>query len=1420
MKKKFFTSFIALIIVSTMVYTNNVNAFFNDQSIPELKEDLENENLITAIKEEKIDEKINLDSKDYTNVIVEFKLEPAKIAVTEKKRNLTEKAFQNEIDKAHQDFSKFITKLKKQRNNNEMKIVHKYSYAYVGVSMKIRSNEIPKLFDSNLVHAVHKDEEINISPTTNEFISAPTTGYVMESNAQINAHLLHEENIKGKGIRVGVLDTGIDYNHPDLKDSYKGYRRIEGVDPSKLQPTAVRGWDFVDNDADPMETTYQNWLDSNAPEYNPHGNSYYTFHGTHVSGTIAGNPKNNNGQGITGVAPEVDLYSYRVLGPYGSGAISGIVAAIEKAIYDDMDVINLSLGGSADPTNPTTIAINNANIHGLTTVISAGNSGPTTDTIGSPGNSSYAITVGASTYEQKQEKFKLTANNKAYDDLKIWGYPIGKPFENLLDTEVSYEVFDLGYESEFENIDLTNKIAVIKRGELAFITKAANAKKAGAEAIIIYNNLPGEIDAYIGVSDITLPIFLLSKESGEDLVKNTVNKNLVISQIESLIIEGDELASFSSRGPIWLSPEIKPEVVAPGVRVYSSFPAYISNPSNPNDYSKAYNSINGTSMSAPHVTGVVALIMQHHPDLTPAEIKANLMNTATPMNGNYSVHEIGAGRVDAYKAVHTKTKFQATSYAIHEETTSDNSEANFKLVPYDTSSVIYDSQYKNDSVLRSSKKISITNNSKEDQTFDVEVAFNTNLVERPDPIKNNISVKVSSQIEVKKNRSKNLNTRIIAPKNADIGIYEGYYIFTNVNNADEVYKMPFSFEVKNVGINSFSAPLPLLSSVCRQNYFASPIHFKFASPMKEIQVIVQDTKSEKKLGLLSYSSRSGEKGGIPLEDDVFLPDVNYGFNNSGYMYEATFDDNGNFTTKARIAMPEGSYNLILRTVDTSDKVFTKTFEGYHINNTPPELQFFDENGNPIQNETIEVSKDMLKTVDVDGKEIKAYELKGKIYDPYIETLKAQGNDYYSQTRTLIEVYELNDNNFVSPFPKYFNSSSEEGILSFYIEEKDIFSTDYSYSVMFKPISNYGCATGDNVRSIAFTTPNTPYLEKTFSKEVMYPTETNVMKVRLNNVDKFLGGEFIVTTGTPTNNPFKIVNFDFSDEFKAYATENNLKLNKSKLHLNDESIKFTGNIKNKDFKGFSGDLDFLDITVVSKEKTYLNAFYRDYNPILISNFKYNSSGEVDEKAGYSLFTAYTRLNSNKAEISSYYSAEAFAMPEYRNYDFTELGIKIYTEKDDKKYRAKLAKNSTFKLEIPNAKHEYYDVIFDIPGHLTRKSTVLPTYDNFGEIISLSTSLPTYDIYNELIQSYAGDINKDEIIDINDIHQIAKCYGKTSFDKKCDLNQDGIVDDLDVRFIEKNFLKIGEFAKENAIAQKVRNGKTIDDYLKDMGLVSNK
>lgn len=473
--------------------------------------------------------------------------------------------------------------------NPDLQIRHTFNQALNGFSVIGKQSALQSLQKIESVSSVspvntyhvHSDDNIKLIGGIN------ARGYYDRDN----------QRLTGKGVKVGVIDTGIDYNHPDLRRSYGG------------------GHDLVDNDKDPMETKAAG------------GQS--TLHGTHVAGIIAANGR------IQGVAPEATIIAYRALGPGGSGTTEQVIAAIEQAIKDKVDVLNLSLGNNVNgPDLPISMALNKAVEKGITAVTSSGNSGPNIWTVGSPGTASKAISVGASTPTMKVPFLSIGGREIRLDLLqgsKDWEF------------DRSFELVDggLGHPEELKNAK--GKMVLVERGELTFTDKAVHAMEAGAEGIIIFNNTKGRFFGNLD-SGVPIPVAALSKEEGEELKKN-INEGRLLART-NIIEERDILADFSSRGPVTSTWEIKPDVVAPGVAINSTIPG-------------GYLPLQGTSMAAPHVAGACAILKQAHPEWGPERIKAVLMNTAKLLMNTegktYRTYEQGAGRIQLDQALRAET---------------------------------------------------------------------------------------------------------------------------------------------------------------------------------------------------------------------------------------------------------------------------------------------------------------------------------------------------------------------------------------------------------------------------------------------------------------------------------------------------------------------------------------------------------------------------------------------------------------------------------------------------------------------------------------------------------------------------------------------------------------------------------------------
>ncbi|WP_329955866.1 S8 family serine peptidase [Calidifontibacillus erzurumensis] len=507
------------------------------------------------------------------------KVNPININVESPQSNV--KKFIIEVEKLE-----MIDQLRKKHPN--VKIARVYDTVFKGVSVLATEDEVEKMkhqygvkrIDPVYTYKVELDESV-------PFIGGTLLrGEFDEENKRLT----------GKGVKIGVIDTGIDYNHPDLIRNYRG------------------GYDVIDEDEDPMETVK--------------GQGEVTIHGTHVAGIIAANGK------YLGVAPDAEIYAYRALGPGGYGTSDHVIAAIEKAVEDGMDIINLSLGSSVNgPDYPTSVALDKAVEKGVIAVTSSGNSGPNIWTVGSPGTSEKAISVGASTPPLEIPVLMIALAPKKTIYLQ--------PLQGSVPWNISkgHQIVFGGLGRPDELRDVKNKIVLLERGEISFTQKVKNAYAKGAKAVLIFNNEKGSFFGSLEEA-ITIPAVALSREDGLFL-KKEIEKGHDWAVIKKIKIE-DRLAPFSSRGPVTHTWGIKPDVVAPGVKIDSTVPY-------------GYTALQGTSMAAPHVAGAAALIKQAHPDWGPEEVKAALMNTAKPIfdeNENfYNPYEQGAGRIQVDRAI-------------------------------------------------------------------------------------------------------------------------------------------------------------------------------------------------------------------------------------------------------------------------------------------------------------------------------------------------------------------------------------------------------------------------------------------------------------------------------------------------------------------------------------------------------------------------------------------------------------------------------------------------------------------------------------------------------------------------------------------------------------------------------------------------
>lgn len=567
--------------------------------------------------------------------IVEFRKLPSAVYAARLRSSglaLTEHGLQTYTDSIRSEHQQFLSGLNSRSipytvtgqsvviNEREQRhIPDRFDYIYNGMGLQVPGNAIRIIAGMPGVAAIFPNwpKQYALLDTSVEWIQAKKVW------SQLNA--------KGEGMRIAVIDTGIDWTHP----AFGGFLTV----PNEKVI-------FV------MTFTAGTVMDDFG-------------HGTHVSGIAAGDLYRGTPRGdslIEGVAPKAFLMSYKVLTASGSGLSASVVQAINDAAqntpaHQKAHVINLSLGStSGDPESADARAVNNAAEAGVVSAVSAGNSGPGESTIGSPGSARNAITVGAN-----------NDNNVGYFILKVTSPPgqrqdiQAQMFSNSLRFP-SNPVINTNY--VFCGIAATpldcptsaqGMIALIERGTVTFTLKGRNAELAGAKAAIIYNNIPGPFTGFMEPG-IGIPVAAISREDG--LYLKGLGFDPTGVSLATLLLDPngtfaiDQIAGFSSRGPND-DLRIKPSVLAPGVDTFSATvlaSAPVVAMGNPEGYTEA----SGTSMAAPHVAGAAALLRQLHPDWNAFDVRAALMNTGIrvyDLSGRiFPVMDQGAGRIDVFEA--------------------------------------------------------------------------------------------------------------------------------------------------------------------------------------------------------------------------------------------------------------------------------------------------------------------------------------------------------------------------------------------------------------------------------------------------------------------------------------------------------------------------------------------------------------------------------------------------------------------------------------------------------------------------------------------------------------------------------------------------------------------------------------------------
>ncbi|MBV9098215.1 MAG: S8 family serine peptidase [Frankiaceae bacterium] len=583
-------------------------------------------------------------------------------------------------------------------------VLYRTHVLYNGIAVHTTAGRLRALSHLPGVLAIHK----LVTKHVDNSVTVPLIG----APAVWNSGNTGTSTATSKTVRVGIIDTGIDYTHADFggEGTTAAYNAAKandttapatfggGFDGSKV----VGGYDFVGDAYDASVPA----KDVPQPDPNPLD---CNSHGTHVAGTTAGLGVLQNGSTYSGpynaaldesqfhigpgVAPGASLYALKIFGCDGSTNV--IASALDWAadpngdgdLSDHLDVVNMSLGSDySSSQDPDAVAANNASLAGVTVVAASGNGGDLFDIGGAPGNAVRAIGVAASDDSQdivdalqvdapnaiagnypglESAKFDWASAAPVSGDLATTG-DITQPPSGSNDTD-GCDPLPAG--------SLTGKIAYLYWTDTGTrrcgsAGRTNNVEAAGAIGAVFFDDVNGFTAGINGNADI--PAMLISKDAGDTINAQLANNQTVTVTLTYALHNlgkivhpetTDTVASFSSRG-IGEAGNVKPDVTAPGVTVFSA--GMGTGTDGLTD--------SGTSMATPHVAGVAALVKAAHPSWTPEQIKASIMNTAgqdvcdsprtlnsgVPVEtacpgANLSPERVGAGRVQADKAAANQT---------------------------------------------------------------------------------------------------------------------------------------------------------------------------------------------------------------------------------------------------------------------------------------------------------------------------------------------------------------------------------------------------------------------------------------------------------------------------------------------------------------------------------------------------------------------------------------------------------------------------------------------------------------------------------------------------------------------------------------------------------------------------------------------
>jgi subtilisin family serine protease len=539
--------------------------------------------------------------------------------------------------------------------------VYRYTTVLNGVAMQLTSKQAAALGGNPGVLMVEKNRIFSTQTTP----QPPTPQFLgLTGSTGVWAQQFGGDSNAGNGVIVGDIDTGFWPENPSfaalpeprsddsvIASKWHGTCDTTGEDPVTCNNKVIGARYF---DAAHLST-------ANPGEFTSPRD--YDGHGSHTASTAAGDPVEGTINGadvgpLEGMAPGARLAIYKVLyenaaNTQASGSSADIVAAINDAVNDGVDVINYSVGDNVDSFSSVELSFLNAAAAGVFVSAAAGNAGPGASTVDNA--MPWETTVAAGTFDQSFPKSVTLGNGATYTGV---GRGVGVSSSPLIDSvnaglaTATATQAELCFSGFLDPDKVTGKIVLCKRGTNARIDKSLAVQEAGGVGMILYNASDAqEFDADFHF----VPTAHINNTDGlaiKAYIAGTANPTASLSDTTvPTRVEAPVVAGFSSAGPSLFSGGDlgKPDIMAPGVDMVAAV-------SPRNHAGNLWDSESGTSMSTPHIAGVAALLLSKHPDWDPMEVKSALMTTANPLDNdgkpiqragvNATPFDMGSGEVD------------------------------------------------------------------------------------------------------------------------------------------------------------------------------------------------------------------------------------------------------------------------------------------------------------------------------------------------------------------------------------------------------------------------------------------------------------------------------------------------------------------------------------------------------------------------------------------------------------------------------------------------------------------------------------------------------------------------------------------------------------------------------------------------------